>query len=72
MTNKELQKLSDEAYENAKHELEEVVEGKEYTAQEALEMGAFSDPAIESAINDYIEQKELEAWVDDNITIFAS
>ena len=72
MTNLELQKLSEEAYENAKHELEEVYEGKSYTMKEVEAMGAFADPGIESAINEYIERKELEAWVDDNITIFAS
>ena len=72
MTNLELQKLSEEAYENAKHEVEEVYEGKSYTIKEAEAMGAFADPAIEGVINEYIEGKEPEARVDDNISIFAS
>ncbi len=72
MTDLELQKISEDAYENAKYELEEVYEGKSYTMKEAEAMGAFTDPAIESAVNKYIEGKELEAWGRDNITIFAS
>ncbi|RRS31397.1 MAG: hypothetical protein P794_03830 [Epsilonproteobacteria bacterium (ex Lamellibrachia satsuma)] len=77
LSNKEFQKLNDEAYEYAKREYEEVQYDKEYSQKEAIALGAFNDDAIADVINQHLEE---EQYMNDlhnqlgagGITVFAS
>jgi hypothetical protein len=77
LSDKEFEKLNQEAHEHANREYEEVQNDKEYSPEEALALGAFEDDTISNAINKYQEEQkaanELYDQLDaEDINVFAS